>query len=157
VVHGVGSVTFERDWLVPCCVDLGARIVPKHDRGAVKREVHREDQRSTIGHHRESTQTALAQQRETLAGVEDFKSGPTIDLPHTRKDRRRTPGRGRAVRHKSESRRDWHYVRRDLSPHDSASMLMIGDDWPRGGVRLLHQCVVASDVDPRSVTLGSVF
>ena len=41
----------------------------------------------------------------------------------------------------------WHYVRRDVSPHDSASMLMIGDDWPRGGVRLLHRCSVANGVD----------
>ncbi len=44
----------------------------------------------------------------------------------------------------------WHYVQRDGDRHDSASMLMIGDDWPRGGVRLLHQCNAASGIDARS-------
>jgi len=45
-------------------------------------------------------------------------------------------------------------VRRDVDQYDSPSMLMIGDDWPRGGVRLLHQCNVASGIDARSNMLG---
>ncbi|MGO9876621.1 MAG: hypothetical protein ACLPVY_22840 [Acidimicrobiia bacterium] len=44
----------------------------------------------------------------------------------------------------------WRYLRRDTGPNDAASMLMIGDDRPCGGVRLLHQCWIAAPVNAPS-------